>query len=124
MRRRVIPRARLETTAKPRFAQIARDHLCELDAGCRTLREPTTATRHFQCVAVAADDEQRQCVVDHLEPLRTVALADGDEANAKLLRRFELALDLSALADERCRTAAAAPRYIGQRRERRLAPPK
>jgi hypothetical protein len=68
---------------------------------------------------VAADDEQRQRVVDHLEPLRIVALADGDEGNAKLLRRFEL-----ALADERCRTAAAAPRHIGQRRERRLAPPK
>ena len=103
-----------------RLAEPAREAVGESKAGGgRVARADDGDRRLLQSFLAAAQSEQRRRGVDMPQRRRIVGLAIGDEADAELARRLELALDLVDAGDADRPAGAAAPRQLGQGGERR-----
>ena len=105
------PRHRAETG----LTQIARQALGEFDAGRRGVARADDGDQRLrQCGKFAAHRQQRRRVVDHLQALRIVRLAEPDQFDAARARGFQFGLGVLARTDaRRARCAAAA----GERRQ-------
>jgi hypothetical protein len=71
-----MPRAKPDTTAKARLAELARYSLREFQPGAgRVSRTDDRHHRHGKRRDIAADRHQWRRVVDHLQPRRIIGLA-------------------------------------------------
>ena len=117
-----MPRASPEAMTKPRSADAGREHAGELLAGGRGVAGADDGNdRARQVGGVALDVEERRRRIDGGKR-RRIARLDGEEGlGADPVRGLELGLGRLARADAD-RLPPAAPRQLGQRRERRLRP--
>ncbi len=104
---------------KLRRAQPACQPLGDFHArGRRISRADDRDKRFLQHRGIAADSDQGRRVIDHLQPLRQVRLAERDQRNAKFFASLDLPLGNFARANLR-HAGAAAARQAWQRFERR-----
>jgi hypothetical protein len=108
---------------KSRLRQCAREPLGDLHASGRGIaRADDGDERHRQHASMAADREQRRGVIDHLQTLRIVGLAECHQRNAELGAGFNFPLGLLTRANLRTAGAAATARQPRQGFECRARP--
>ena len=100
MRRRIDAARQPGDDAEAGGAQIARQALCEFDAGGRGIARTTNGDQRLrQQLGLAAHGEQRRRIVNCLEPRRIVRFTKGDKRDAARAAGFQFSFGFVDRAD-------------------------
>jgi hypothetical protein len=120
VRRRVDAARQPRDDAEAGLAQRAREAFGEFHAGGRGVARADNGDQGpVQDRGLAAHRDERRRVVDHLQTLRVIRLAEADEFNAAGAGGFQFLFGVLERTNARRPRQAAAPRQSRQRRQRR-----